>query len=88
MSKWVYAFGGEHSEGNFENNDGEKRTDHSDAAAIFFVAAQEIINGVSHHAGEEDDKSVQNALQKAHGDHVAVGNVRDFVSQNRFNLVP
>ena len=55
---------------------------------LFHHFAKCRIDQVANNPRQKDDKSIYYALNQGHGDHVTISNVRDFVSQYRFNLFP
>ena len=56
-------------------------------AAALVVLEHHRVDKVADDSGKEHDKGVHHALHQRQGDHVAVGNVADFVGQYRFYFV-
>ena len=59
---------------------------HARSGVFFVILAQGAVDEVTHHAAEEHHEGVQHALNQRQGHHVAVGNVRNFMAQHRFDL--
>ena len=57
------------------------------AGAVAFVFQHRTVNKVTDDAGEEHHKGVYHALNQGQGNHIAVGNVADFMAQHGLNLI-
>ena len=51
------------------------------------VAAHKARRNLRQDTGDKDNEGVHHALNQRHGHHVAVGNMADFVSDDRFGFV-
>ena len=76
---------GQEAEHNFGHERGDVVT-HANTAFIV-IPAQERVHGVADDPGKEHDKSINNALNQTKGDHIAVGNVTDFMTNDRPGLI-
>ena len=70
----------------FEEID-EENVAHVAAAGAVVAVAAKAREDIGEDAGEEHDKGVDDALQKRHGHHVAIGDVGDFMAENAFDFI-
>ena len=68
----------------FHDKAGEEVTD-TGAAPLAF--GKKLIDGVTDYPSQKDHKSIQHPLQQTQRDHVAVGDVADFMAQHRFRFL-
>jgi hypothetical protein len=55
-------------------------------AAILLALAQEGVDGVTDNPRQEDNEGIDHTLNQGQGHHVAVGDVRHLVGENRLGL--
>jgi len=56
-------------------------------AFIFPVAAEEAGRNLRDNAGDKDNEGVHHPLNQSHGDHIAIGDVADFMGDDRFRFI-
>ena len=55
--------------------------------ALITVSAHEASGNLGNNARDKDNEGVHNALNQRHGHHVTVGNMADFMGDDRFGLI-
>src|SRR5690606_17592310 len=75
---------GQNTQHNFRRNG---RYIEGNTGAVAFVFQNGAVNKVTDDAGKEHHKGVYHALNQGQGNHIAVGDVADFMAQYRLHLI-
>jgi len=82
--------GHHHGGGKAEHDIEHHRRDHvadAGSAGALVILAQKAVHRVTDDAAQEHDKSVHDTLNQGHGDHIAVGNVGDFMPNDGLDFL-